>query len=131
MKEAIHQAHHQARHQGETINSIYLVLGVILILPLLWPVFGNEEIRKWHPFSEVEYSLAWYIVLTTYNLKPLLYLIAGRLAKPRHYTLIYVFMGYECILLLDHILIYSQSPGIFVSAILLSGWMAIYGYYAQ
>jgi len=103
-------------------------LGIVLILPLLWQEFGSGEVRKWHPFYDVEYSLYWYIALTCYNLKPFLYLTVARLAKKRHYILIYCFMVYEGILFLDHMLIYSQSPGIKIGGILISTYMVYYHY---
>lgn len=126
MEEAIHQIRHH--HRQGTGSSVYLVLGTILILPLLWQVYGSDEIGKWHPFFDVEYSLYWYIALTSYNLKPALYLIVARLAKRRHKCLIVVFIGYELILFLDHMLIYSQSPGIKISGILLASYMVYYHY---
>ncbi len=126
MEEAIHQGHR--RHHQTTKINLYLVLGVILIMPLLWQEFGSGQVRKWHPFYDVEYSLYWYIALTCYNLKPFLYLIVARLAKKRHYILIYCFMVYEGILFIDHMLIYSQSPGIKIGGILLSTYMVYYHY---
>ena len=98
------------------------------MMPLLWQEFGSDRIKKWHPFFDVEYSLYWYIALTCYNLKPFLYLIVARLAKKRHYILIYCFMVYEGILFIDHMLIYSQSPGIKIGGILLSTYMVYYHY---
>ncbi len=125
MEEVTHRDHLHL-HQRTTTASIYLVLGIILILPLLWQAFGNDTVRKWHPFREEEYSLYWYIALLVYNLKPLLYLIVARLTKPRYFTLIYVFIGYECILFLDHVLIYSQSPGIVIGAMVMAVYMVWY-----
>jgi len=124
MEEATHQTHR--RHHPGTGTSIYLVLGVILMMPLLWQEFGSDEVRKWHPFFDVEYSLYWYIALTVYNLKPLLYLIVARLAKRKHHTLLAVFMGYEFILYIDHVLIYSQSPGTYIVGMSLALYMVYY-----
>ncbi len=127
MKAATRQIHHH-HHQQEAANSIYLILGVILILPLLWPIIGSDQIKKWHPFYDVEYSLYWYVALTIYNIKPFLYLIVARLYKPKHKILLIIFMGYEGVLFLDHILIYSQSPGIFYCGIILSFYMVLHHY---
>ncbi len=97
-------------------------------MPLMWQVFGSDEVRKWHPFFDVEYSLYWYLALTSYNLKPAIYLVVARLTKPKHYMLIFCFMIYEGMLYLDHVLIYSQSPTIPGMAIILSIYMVWYHY---
>ncbi len=127
MREVTQEGHHH-HHQTRTRASIYLALGIILILPILWQVYGSSEVRKWHPFYNVEYSLYWYLALISYTLKPFMYLIVARLTKKRHYTLIYCFMIYEMILFLDHILIYSQSPTYKSMSIVLSTYMVWYHY---
>ncbi len=120
MEEATHQIHRPRRRRQD--NNIYMVLGFILILPMLWQEFGNDRVAKWHPFFDVEYSLYWYIALTVYNVKPFLYLMVAILSRPRHFRLLMVFAGYELVLFIDHILIYSQSPGISIGGVA----MAIY-----
>ena len=97
-------------------------------MPIIWQTFGSDEVRKWHPFSNVEYSLSWYLVLTSYNLRPLLYAIVVILVKPRHYTLILCFIIYESILFLDHMMIYSQSPTYKIMAFIISTYMVWYHY---
>ena len=119
MEEATHQVHRPRRHQD---NNIYLVLGVILILPMLWQELGSDRVAKWHPFFDVEYSLYWYIALASYNIRPFLYVVVAILSKRRHHLLLMVFAGYELVLFIDHILIYSQSPGISIGGVI----MAIY-----
>ncbi len=126
MEEATRQTHHpHLRHQD---NRIYLVLGIIIILPMLWQELGSDKVAKWHPFFDVEYSLYWYVALTMYNIKPLLYVIVAILAKSKHRLLLTIFIGYEFILFMDHILIYSQSPGITISGIILALYMVWYHY---
>lgn len=95
-------------------------------MPLLWHEFGSDRVRKWHPFFDVEYSLYWYIALTVYNLKPLLYLVVATLTRRKHFKLLLVFIGYEFILFMDHILIYSQSPGISIVGASLAMYMILY-----
>ena len=127
MRQDIHQDHHQIHHQ-EGASNIYLVLGIILIMPIIWQSFGGDEVRKWHPFSNVEYSLSWYLVLTSYNLRPVLYAYVANLARPHHYTLILCFIIYEFILFLDHMLTYSQSPVYKIIPLILSTYMVWYHY---
>ena len=127
MRQDIHQDHHQIHHQ-EGVSSIYFILGIILIMPIVWHSFGSDEIRKWHPFSNVEYSLSWYLVLTSYNLRPLLYVVVANLAKPRHHTLILCFIVYEAVLFLDHMMTYSQSPVYSIIPLILSTYMVWYHY---
>ena len=126
MKVVTRQIHHH--HHQERATSIYLILGIILILPLLWPIIGSDQIKKWHPFYNVEYSLYWYVALTVYNIKPFLYLIVARIYKPQHKILLIIFIVYEGVLFLDHILIYSQSPGIFYGGIIISLYMVLHHY---
>lgn len=127
MEEATHQTHRH--HLLEVkVNPLYMVLGIILIMPILWQVIGNDRIGKWHPFFNVEYSLYWYIALTMYNLKPMMYLIVAGLVKKKHFRLIKVFIIYELILFFDHMLIYSQSPGIKIGGIALAFYMVYYHY---
>lgn len=97
-------------------------------MPLIWQIFGSSEIRKWHPFYDVEYSLYWYLALTSYNFKPVMYILVAILTKAKHHTLILCFMMYEIILYLDHVLIYSQSPTIPLMALIMSLYMVYYHY---
>ncbi len=127
MEEDTRQIHRQTHHQ-EGVNSIYLILGTLLILPIIWHGVRDDFTYKWHPFSDVEYSLTWYLVLTSYNLRPLLYTMVAILAKPKYYTLLFVFAIYESILFIDHLLIYSQSPTYKAMAILISYYMVWYHY---
>jgi len=39
---------HRLRHQGSSF--IYLILGLVLLMPLIWQEYGSDEVRKWHPF---------------------------------------------------------------------------------
>ena len=106
--------HHHLRHHHQGSNWIYIILGIIISLPLIWYSYGyhaNGEsiIGKWHPFYDVEYSLAWYLTLMSIRLKTVLYPIAILVAKERHYPLIYIFIAYEGIMFIDSILFYAQS----------------------
>jgi hypothetical protein len=89
---------------------------------MLWQELGSDRIAKWHPFFDVEYSLYWYMALTSYNIRPFLYVVVAILSRHRHHLLLMVFAGYELVLFIDHILIYSQSPGISIGGVI----MAIY-----
>ena len=120
--------HHHLRHLRQKGNYIYLVLGIILIMPLIWQEYGSDEIRKWHPFYDVEYSFYWYLTITFMRLKPVLYLIVARLARPRHYILIYCFIIYEGTMFIDHILVYSQSDTRKWISLLLATYMVYYHY---
>jgi len=111
-----------------TNNWIYIVLGLILILPVTWQVYGSEEIRKWHPFFDVEYSLYWYLGLSNLTVIPFLYSIVAILAKRKHRTLLICFVIYEFTMVLDHFLIYSQSNVRAVLSILLMTYMVWYHY---
>lgn len=127
MRQDIHPGRRLIHHQEEG-SSIYFILGIILIMPIVWHSFGSDEIRKWHPYSPVEYSLSWYLVLTSYNLRPVLYALVANLAKPQHYTLILCFIIYESILFLDHMMTYSQSPFYRIMPLVLSTYMVWYHY---
>ena len=127
MEEVTHQIRHREAHHRE-VASIYLVLLFILIMPLMWSEYGSNRVNNWHPFYDVEYSLNWYIAICMYKLKPLLYLVVARLAKERHSRLIMVFIGYEFVLCMDYILVYSQSPGIVSGAWIISCYIMYYHY---
>ncbi len=128
MKEVdIHQTLPQTHHQ-EAVSNIYFILGILLILPIIWHWVRDDFTYKWHPFSDVEYSLTWFLILTSYNLRPVLYVMVAILAKPKYYTLLFIFAIYESILFLDHMLIYSQSPTYKVMALILSLYMVWYHY---
>lgn len=109
-------------------SGIYLVFGIILIMPLIWGVYGSNIVRQWHPFYDVEYSLYWYLTLTYLYMKGFLYLIVARLVKPRHYVLIYCFMVYEASMIFDHFLMYSQSDVRKWLAVMLATYMVYYHY---
>jgi len=98
---------HHLRHQGSSF--IYLILGLVLLMPLIWQEYGSDEVRKWHPFFDVEYSFYWYLTISAMRIKPILYLTVAILARHRHRYLIYMFIVYESIMLVDHFLFYSQS----------------------
>jgi len=97
-------------------------------MPIIWHWVRVDEVRQWHPFSDVEYSLTWYLVLTSYNLRPVLYAIAGLLMKPKYYRLIFVFMVYEIVLFLDRMLVYSQSPSYKLMTLPIALYMVWYHY---
>lgn len=118
----LHRPHHR------TNSWVYLVLGIVLVTSFVWQGYGSEVVRKWHPFYDVEYSLYWYLALTSMSLRPLLYCVVAILAKRRHYGLIKIFIIYEAIIFFDHILIYSQSPVREPIAILLATYMIWYHY---
>lgn len=129
-----HHLHH-LRHQKD--NFIYYALGFIILLPLIWQIYGSDEKISPHPFFDVEYELSWYFTLTAMRFKPILYLIVARLAMPRHYNLIYIFIGYEAIMFIDHILFYAQSNFIvygkqigmrFITSFILAPYIVWYHY---
>ncbi len=97
-------------------------------MPLIWQEYGSGTIGKWHPFFDVEYSFYWYLTITSMRLKPVLYLIVARLAKRRHYILIYCFIIYEGTMFIDHVLIYSQSDTRKWISLLLATYMVYYHY---
>lgn len=91
----------------------------------MWQEYGSDRVNSWHPFYFVEYPLNWYIAISMYKLKPFLYLIVAYRAKERHSQLITIFIGYEFVLCMDYILVYSQSPGV-VSGAWIVGCYVIY-----
>ena len=115
--------HYQVRN-----NWIYIVLGIILIASYIWQEYDNGVMGKWHVFYSLEYPLYWYIVLTSWALRPFLYVIVAALAKSRHKKLLIVFMIYEGVMFLDFILIYSQSDVRRPIAIVLAVYMIWYHY---
>lgn len=62
------------------------------------------------------------------RLKPVLYLVVARLARPRHYVLIYCFIIYEGTMFIDHILVYSQSDTRKWISLILATYMVYYHY---
>lgn len=122
------QGHHHLLHRQTKTSGIYLILGIVLMMPLIWSMYGREQVRAWHPFYDVEYSLYWYLTLTYLYMKGLLYLIVARLTNPKHYTLLYCFMVYESAMILDHFLVYSQSDVRKWLAIMLSTYIVWYHY---
>lgn len=114
--------HHRHRHHRPGNNAIYLILGAIVISPLIWQLFGSDKVGQWHPFYDViyyidgvkyeGYTFSWYLTLTFIRTKTLLWPIIAILAKPRHYNLIYIYIGYELIMLIDHFLFYEQASSI-------------------
>jgi len=102
--------HHRLRLRHHLGNSfIYIILGLIALMPLIWQTFGSNVVKKWHLFNDVEYSLYWYLTILFMRVKAVLWPIVVVLAKKRHYNLIYIFIGYEAIMVIDHIFFYSQS----------------------
>jgi len=118
--------HPHPHHQGSSF--IYLVLGLILLMPIIWQEFGSERVEEWHPFFDVKYSLYWYLTLTSMRMKPVFYLVVARLAQKRHYLLIHSFLAYEITMFLDHILTYSQSDTRKWLTIILAAYMVWYHY---
>ena len=126
-----HQANH---HHHQTTTSIYLVLGIITILPILWDEYGSNQIGQWHPFYQVGgkdypgYSLYWYIGLTAWSLIPVLYIVVALIAKSIHNLLLVSFLVYQTTLFLDWVLVYAQSDVRTYLAIILAVYMAWYHY---
>ncbi len=125
---------HQETRQG-VANSIYLILGVIIISPLLALHFGSRDIvKQWHPFyhiGDIEskgYHLWWYLTLVYIMLKSVLWAGIALLKKQQHLKLIIVFFVYEIIMFADFILIYGRSPVRWNIEIILSLYMFWYHY---
>lgn len=134
-EQAIHHIHHQETHQEGKGSSIYLVLGLIIIAPLLAVEFGSKDIvTQWHPFYHIGdinakgYHLWWYLTLLYLTLKSPLWSIVALLKETRHTRLIIVFLIYEMIMLMDFILIYGRSPVRGTVAIIFSAYMVYYHY---
>ncbi len=122
---------HRPRRPRQT-TKIYLVLGVILLMPLFWEEYGRERTGQWHPFFHVGgpdfegYSLHWFLGLSYLFITPLFVFIVARLTRPRHYILLYCFMIYTLAMILDHFLIYSQSDVRQWFALILFTYMVYY-----
>ena len=119
-------SHPQTLHQE--VSNIYLILGLIVFMPIMWHMIRNNTIAEWHPFTNVKYSLTWYLILFSYNIRPVLYVVVALLAKPKHYFLLISFLAYEFILFMDYVLIYSESPAYGGMAVMMSFYMAWYAH---
>ncbi len=132
MEQDIHPIHHH-RHQ-EAGNSIYLLLGIVLILPILWDQFGSDRKEQWHLFYHVGkpeyegYSLYWFLGLTYLFILPVIFPFIAILAKSKHKILLICFGIYGFAMLFDHILVYSQSEVRHWLAIIFSLFMVWYHY---
>lgn len=133
-EQAIHQTHHQETHQ-EVGNSIYLVLGLILVTPLLAVEFGSKDlVMQWHPLYHIGninakgYHLWWYLTLLYLTMKSVLWSIVAILKEPKHIKMIFNFLIYETIMLMDFIIIYGRSPVRGSVAIIFSAYMVYYHY---
>lgn len=135
MGQATRHTHHQAIRQEGKGSSIYLVLGLILVAPLLAVEFGSKDlIRQWHPLYHIGdinfkgYHLWWYLTLVYLTLKSPLWAIVTLLKERKHTRLIIVFLIYEIIMLMDFILIYGRSPVRGSIAVIFSAYLVWYHY---
>lgn len=87
-------------------NVFYGSLITILVLPIVW-MTAPEMVYRWHPFSEVEYKLSWFLVWAYLYFKPLLYVIA--MMNYRGQWIIKLYLVYEIVLIVDWWLFYGQS----------------------
>lgn len=97
-------------------------------MPVIWHFVRDDTLREWHPFTNVEYSLTWYLILLSYNLRPVLYVLVALLANNKHHKLLLVFLIYEFILFVDYVLIYSESPVYGLMPTVLALYMVWYHY---
>lgn len=105
------QATQMNRHQErEGDNWIYMITGVIFILPLLWTTFGSEEKVARHPYNTTIYSLNWYLVFLFREIQGFFFLCISIFMKPKYNVLRNVLLLWPAFLILDHVLFYSQSP---------------------
>ena len=108
MKEQATQTNRHQKEKGD--NWIYMVIGVIFILPLLWTAFGSEEKVARHPYNTTVYSLNWYLVFLFRDVQGFFFLCISIFMKPKYNVLRNVLLLWPAFLILDHVLFYSQSP---------------------
>lgn len=127
MEEQDIQTNHHQTHQVEGKDSwIYIILGMIFLMPLVWTAFGSEIEARRHPYNSTEYSLNWYLTFLFVHSQGIFYLLVAKCIKPKYKALVNIAMIWPAWEIIDHVLFYSQSPVRHLFAVILMTYIAWY-----